>query len=724
MTIATTTAKSRYAGDGGTTGFPTGFKFLDAAHVRVILQQADGSETLWTEGSEYSLSGAGAPGGGTVTVSTSPTDHTPQVGETLLVKLAIPPEQQTALPLGGAFPSTAVEGMADLAALRDQQLEEALSRAVKFKETTALADVTFPEPEAGKPVAWNAAGDGLENRTRIGMWQGDWATATDYEALDIVRVTPGNDIYVCEVVHSSGVFATDLAANRWSLAINVQDVETARTAAETAATSAANSASAASASETNAAGSAAAAAGSATAAGSSETNAAGSASTAVTSASNASNSETNAASSASAAGTSETNAAASAATASSSALNAAASETNAASSAAAAATSETNAAGSAAAAATSETNAATFAQLNTTSTSSVTIGAGTKAFVTADDRAFVVGQFIQVARTAAPATHYMWGQVTAWDGVSNTLTLNIEVAQGSGTFNAWTVSGTGARGEQGPQGDQGIQGNQGIQGGQGIQGPPGNDGADGINITPQGVYNAGTVYGPDDGVAFDGSFWRSLQASNQGNTPDISPVFWELTVAKGDQGPAGSIGQAADGSVASPTFTFASDTNTGLYRVGTDSLGIAAGGVQAAIFAESADSITVTFNGALQMGDNELRRAVVRDYAVRNDDGAFSLGELNLNYENGPDFDFQLSANITNIDITLWPPSGPLGKITLQLRQPTAGAFTVSFAGIDFGDAGAPVMPTGTGAILEVVIWSRDGGTTLYGAKVFEKAGV
>ena len=168
MTISTTTAKSRYAGDGGTTAFPTGFKFLDADHVRVVLRAADGSETVWTEGSEYSLTGAGAAGGGTVEVSTSPVDHTPAVGETLVVKLAIPPRQETALPLGGAFPSTAVEAMADLAALRDQQIEEALSRTVKFKETTALAEVAFPDPEAGKLVAWSGDGTALENVERPG----------------------------------------------------------------------------------------------------------------------------------------------------------------------------------------------------------------------------------------------------------------------------------------------------------------------------------------------------------------------------------------------------------------------------------------------------------------------------------------------------------------------------------------------------------------------------
>lgn len=42
---------------------------------------------------------------------------------------------------------------------------------------------------------------------------GDWATATDYEVKD--SVIEGGVVYLCVVAHTSGVFATDYAANRW-----------------------------------------------------------------------------------------------------------------------------------------------------------------------------------------------------------------------------------------------------------------------------------------------------------------------------------------------------------------------------------------------------------------------------------------------------------------------------------------------------------------------------
>lgn len=44
------------------------------------------------------------------------------------------------------------------------------------------------------------------------------------------------------------------------------------------------------------------------------------------------------------------------------------------------------------------------------------------------------------------------------------------------------------------------------------------------------------------------------------------------------------VAELADGTAAAPSLTFGSDTNTGLYRVGADTLGIAAGGVKVGEF--------------------------------------------------------------------------------------------------------------------------------------------
>lgn len=128
-TISSEIAKSIYNGDGETTQFATKFKFLRNGHVRVLLRDAGGSKIEWAEGTEYTLTGAGTDSGGTVTVSTSPTDFAPQRGENLIITRDIPNTQESALPLGGSFPSTTVQEMADLAAMRNQQIDVWLRRS-------------------------------------------------------------------------------------------------------------------------------------------------------------------------------------------------------------------------------------------------------------------------------------------------------------------------------------------------------------------------------------------------------------------------------------------------------------------------------------------------------------------------------------------------------------------------------------------------------------------
>ncbi|MCY6380965.1 hypothetical protein [Hoeflea prorocentri] len=324
MTISTTTNRVRAAGDGSTTVFAFPYFFEKETHLSVTITDAGGSESQQTLSVHYTVSGAGNAGGGTVTFVTAPS-----AVQTVTIIRDEPLTQETDADDVGTFREQAFEDQFDRHARQAQRLQEQVDRAVKMKASSAHVGPDFPEPEAGRVVAWNTAGDGLEN-----------------------SVTPG------EIA----------AAN--TAAINAAASET---AAASSAASASGSASSASTSAANAAASQTAAAGSAAAAGLSETGAAGSATTANTKAGEASASAAGAAASAGDAAISETNAAGSAAAAATSAANAAASETSvsgsaagAAASAANAATSEANAAGSASAAGASETaaaNSATAAQV-------------------------------------------------------------------------------------------------------------------------------------------------------------------------------------------------------------------------------------------------------------------------------------------------------------------------------------------------------------------------
>lgn len=82
--------------------------------------------------------------------------------------------------------------------------------------------------------------------------------------------------------------------------------------------------------------------------------------------------------------------------------------------------------------------AATQGGYTTTSSSSVAVGTGAKTFTVESGKAFIAGQLVLVADTAAPTTNYMIGTVTSYS--STTLIINSAITGGSGTINSWAIS--------------------------------------------------------------------------------------------------------------------------------------------------------------------------------------------------------------------------------------------------------------------------------------------
>ena len=69
----------------------------------------------------------------------------------------------------------------------------------------------------------------------------------------------------------------------------------------------------------------------------------------------------------------------------------------------------------------------------------------------------------------------------------------------------------------------------------------------------------------------------------------------------------GSIQSETDGAVGAPVYTFTSDTDTGIYRVGADALGIATGGADRALFSAAEIDLTATLidiNGAVDISSS------------------------------------------------------------------------------------------------------------------------
>lgn len=163
MTLTSETVTVQYDGDGAQTAFAIPFIFWGADDPQAILTDAAGVETIWARGTQYTVTGGNGTTG-TLNVVTSPTDHTPALGETLTIKSDLANTQPTSLPAGGAFPSSPVEQQFDQTVRQIQQEKEELGRAVKLKVSSTEKDVTLDDltGNVGKFTRVNSAEDGLE----------------------------------------------------------------------------------------------------------------------------------------------------------------------------------------------------------------------------------------------------------------------------------------------------------------------------------------------------------------------------------------------------------------------------------------------------------------------------------------------------------------------------------------------------------------------------------
>ena len=279
MTVSSTTTKNSYAGDGSTVAFSYTFKIFDEDDIAVILRDnATAAETVQAITTNYTVSGVGNAGGGTITFVTAPA-----TGKTVVLRRESAQTQTTDYTPNDPFPAEAHEDALDKLTFFVQEIQEELDRSIKLSRTNTMTSTEFTvgaADRADKILAFDSNGE-ISVTQELGTFKGNWGTGTTYAVRDLVKDTSTNNIFIANTAHTSSgsqPLTTNTDSAKWDLLVDAASATTAASSATSSATAAAASASAASISASNAS--------------ISKTNAANSASNAATSATNAGNSAT------------------------------------------------------------------------------------------------------------------------------------------------------------------------------------------------------------------------------------------------------------------------------------------------------------------------------------------------------------------------------------------------------------------------------------------------
>lgn len=160
MTVETSERKTNFAGGQGTLVFTWKASTAHPEYIKVKETLiATGEETDLTYGVDYTVAIESDGVGGTVTVN--PTYST---AYTQTVYRETTATQTSDYDDYNQFPADTLEGSLDILTMLIQELSETMTRSLTYAISSTGSTVTLPVPSANQFIAWNAAGDNLENK--------------------------------------------------------------------------------------------------------------------------------------------------------------------------------------------------------------------------------------------------------------------------------------------------------------------------------------------------------------------------------------------------------------------------------------------------------------------------------------------------------------------------------------------------------------------------------
>lgn len=160
MSVSSTTNRVAYSGNGSTTTFSFPYIFLAASDLVVIVRNTTtGAETTKVLNTDYTVTGAGIPSGGSITMVSAPAS-----GNTISIIRNAAPTQTLDLGDNDALPAESLESGLDRLALAVQRALDKAERAIRLSDGfSGTFDPTFPGViTAGYIPKINDAGTALE----------------------------------------------------------------------------------------------------------------------------------------------------------------------------------------------------------------------------------------------------------------------------------------------------------------------------------------------------------------------------------------------------------------------------------------------------------------------------------------------------------------------------------------------------------------------------------
>ena len=156
MTVSSLSVKNSYNGDNSTTSFAYTFPIHSTSELKVILRDANGTETVQTLTTHYSIVDNGASGGQVNFVTA------PATGVAVVLLRDTNLTQETDYISNDPFPAETHEAALDKLTLQQQELQEELNRALKISRSNDITSseiVQTATARAGKLLGFDSNGD-------------------------------------------------------------------------------------------------------------------------------------------------------------------------------------------------------------------------------------------------------------------------------------------------------------------------------------------------------------------------------------------------------------------------------------------------------------------------------------------------------------------------------------------------------------------------------------